>query len=74
MTTPSPTVKWLAIAALLGTGLIHLLEARRTVGLPGLPAEPGAWLEPIGVASLVCETLFVILFVLTRKVRADASP
>ncbi len=127
MTTPSPTVKWLAIAALLGTGLIHLLEARdsfgdatykgllfvangagalvaafgvyrnqravgwllgllvaggallgyvasRTVGLPGLPAEPAAWLEPIGVASLVCETLFVILFVLTRKVRADASP
>ena len=127
MATPSPPVKWLAIAAILGTGLIHLLGARdalgeatykgilfvangagalvaafgvyrnqqkvgwllgllisggallayvasRTVGLPGLPAEPGAWLEPIGVASLVCETLFVILFVLTRKVRAGASP
>jgi hypothetical protein len=126
VTTPSPTVKWLAIAAILGTGLIHLLEARdafgeatykgvlfvangagalvaafgiyrnqqamgwllgllvtggallayvasRTVGLPGLPAEPAAWLEPIGVASLVCESLFVILFVLARKVRADAS-
>ncbi len=127
MTTPSPTVKWLAIAAILGTGLIHLLEARdafgdatykgllfvanaagalvaavglyrnqqavgwllgvlvaggallayvasRTVGLPGLPAEPAAWLEPRGVASLACESLFVILFVFSRKVRADAAP
>ncbi len=126
MTTPSPTVKWLAIAALLGTGLIHFLEARdafgdatykgllfvangagalvaavaiyrnqqalgwllgllvaggallayvasRTVGLPGLPAEPGAWLEPSGVASLVCEGLFLLLFALSRTRRADAS-
>ena len=127
MPTPSPTVKWLAIAAILGTGLIHLLEARdafgdatykgllfvangagalvaaagiyrnqaamgwllglviaggalvayvasRTVGLPGLPAEPAAWLEPSGVASVACESLFVILFVLGRKLRADAAP
>ena len=28
MTTPSPTVKWLAIAAILATGLIHAAEAR----------------------------------------------
>ena len=115
-TSPSPTLKWLAIAAILGTGLIHLVEAQdafgdarykgvlfvangvgalvaafglyrnrrglgwllglmvaggaflayaasRTVGLPGLPAEPDAWLEPMGVASLVCEGLFVALFV-----------
>ena len=124
MATPSPTVKWLAIAAILGVGLIHLLEAQdafgdatykgllfvangagvliaalgvyrnrqvvgwllslliaagaalahvasRTIGLPGLPAEPGAWFEPSGVASLVCESLFVILFVMTRKVWSD---
>lgn len=32
MTTPSPTVKWLAIAALLGTGLIHFMEARDAFG------------------------------------------
>jgi hypothetical protein len=126
MTTLSPALKWLAIAAILGTGLIHVVEARdafgeatykgflfvchgggaltaalgiyrgqrvlgwllgllvaggailayvasRTIGLPGLPAEPDAWLEPIGVASLLCETLFVTLFVVTRKARADAS-
>ena len=120
MATFSPTVKWLAIAAILGTGLIHVVEAQdafgdaaykgllfigngvgalvaaigiyrdqrelgwllgvfiaggalvayvasRTIGLPGLPAEPDAWLEPMGVASLLCETLFVVLFTVTRK-------
>jgi hypothetical protein len=125
MTTPSPTVKWLAIAAILGTGLIHVVEARdafgdatykgllfvsngvgalaaaigiyrdqralgwllgllvaggailayiasRTIGLPGLPAEPDAWLEPMGVASLLCETVFVILFTVTCKSPLDA--
>jgi hypothetical protein len=118
MTAPSPTLKWLALAAILGTGFIHVAEARdafgeatykgllfvanglgslvaafgiyrnqresgwllglvvaagaflgyvasRTVGLPGLPAEPDAWLEPMGVASLVCEALFIILFALS---------
>jgi len=115
----SRTSKWLAIAAILGTGLIHVVEAQdafgdakykgvlfvangvgalvaafglyrnrrvlgwdlgllvaggalvayvasRTIGLPGLPAEPDAWLEPMGVASLVCEGLFVALFVSSR--------
>jgi hypothetical protein len=122
MTTPSSSLKWLAILAILGTGLIHLVEARdafgdatykgvlfvgngigavvaaigihrnqwmlgwllglliaggailayvasRTIGLPGLPAEPDAWLEPMGVASLVCETLVVVLFLVTRGSR-----
>ena len=126
MTTPSPTVKWLAIAAILATGFIHAVEARdafgdaaykgllfigngagalaaaigiyrdqralgwllgllvaggailahvasRTIGLPGLPAEPDAWLEPMGVASLLCETIFVILFAVTHQARPDAS-
>jgi hypothetical protein len=126
MTTPSQVVKWLAIAAILGTGLVHVMEARdafgdatykgllfvgngvgalaaaigifrghrvmgwllgllvaggailayvasRTIGLPGLPAEPDAWLEPAGVASLLCETLFVVLFAATRMARSDAS-
>jgi hypothetical protein len=47
--------------------------ASRTIGLPGLPAEPDAWLEPAGVASLLCETLFVVLFAATRMARPDAS-
>ncbi len=126
MTAPSSTLKWLAIAAILGTGFIHTVEARdafseatykgllfiangvgalvaavgvyrnrrergwllgllvaggaflayvasRTVGLPGLPAEPDAWFEPMGVASLVCEGLFIILFVVSHERRTDAS-
>jgi len=120
MTSPSPTIKVLAIVAILGTGLIHLVEARdafgdatyegllfvangvgalvaavgiyrdqrvlgwllgllvaggaiiayvvsRTVGLPGLPAEPENWFEPMGVAAVLCETLFVVLFAVRRE-------
>jgi hypothetical protein len=41
--------------------------------LPGLPAEPDAWLEPMGVASLVCEALFVIVFAVAQKGQTGAS-
>jgi hypothetical protein len=115
----SPAVKWLAVLAILCTGVIHFVEApdsfgettykgvlfvangigalvaavgivrgqrwgwllglvvaagafiayvlSRTVGLPGLPAEPENWLEPPGVASLICEGLFVVLFLVARS-------
>ncbi len=33
----------------------------RTVGLPGLPAEPGKWFEPLGIASFVAEGAFALL-------------
>ena len=36
--------------------------ASRTVGLPVIPAEPNAWLEPLGIASLIAEALFVAVF------------
>jgi hypothetical protein len=118
-------MKWLAILAILGAGLVHVIEAQdsfgeatykgllfvangagavaaafgifrdrralgwglglliavgsilayaasRTIGLPGLPAEPDAWLEPMGVVSLVCETLFVILFAVARGGATEA--
>jgi hypothetical protein len=39
----------------------------RTLGLPLIPAEPGAWLEPLGVASLVTEGLFVLLFMMRTR-------
>jgi len=126
MASPSRIIKLLAIAAILGTGLIHVVEAReafgeatykgllfvgngagalvaaigiyrdqrvlgwllgllvaggaivayvasRTIGLPGLPAEPDAWLEPMGVAAILCETCFVILFAATRGPGAAAA-
>lgn len=33
----------------------------RTVGLPLLPAEPDAWLEPLGITSFLAEGAFVLL-------------
>jgi hypothetical protein len=37
--------------------------ASRTIGLPGLPAEPDAWFEPLGFASLLAEIAFVGVFI-----------
>jgi len=46
------------IAAASFTGYV----ASRTVGLPHIPAEPEAWLEPLGVLSLIAEGLFAMIF------------
>jgi hypothetical protein len=125
MNSPSATVKWVAIAAILATGLIHAGETKdafgdatykgvlfaancagalvaavgiyrnrlswgwvlgvivaggaflgyvvsRTIGLPGLPAANETWLEPPGVASLVVEALFVVLF-FAKRPRSSAG-
>ena len=37
--------------------------ASRTLGLPYIPAEPEAWLEPLGVAALIAEGLFIAVFI-----------
>jgi uncharacterized membrane protein YfcA len=39
----------------------------RTLGLPMIPAEPDAWLEPLGVASLATESVFVLLFLIRTR-------
>lgn len=54
------TMGW-TLGFIVAAGSIAAYIASRTVGLPGLPAEPENWLEPMGVASLVCEGLFVVL-------------
>ena len=38
----------------------------RTVGLPYIPAEPGAWFEPLGVAAMIAEGLFVAVFIVKQ--------
>jgi hypothetical protein len=38
-----------------------LLSVSRTVGLPGLEVDD-EWFEPMGLASLVVEGLFVVLY------------
>jgi hypothetical protein len=126
MMKPPTAIKWLAVLAIFGTGLVHVLEARdafgdarykgllfvgnglgalvaaigisrdrrmlgwllgllvaggallayvasRTIGLPGLPAEPDAWLEPMGVVSVVCEASFVILFAIAHRGRPETT-
>ncbi len=60
------------LGLLMAGGAIAGYVASRTVGLPGIPAEPDAWLEPWGVASLLVEGLFVILF--AAAYRAQARP
>jgi hypothetical protein len=62
---------WL-LGLVIAVGSILAYVASRTIGLPGLPAEPDAWLEPMGVASLVCEAGFVLLFLMTRDTSIDA--
>ncbi len=49
------------LGLLIAAGSLVGYIASRTIGLPGLPAEPGAWLEPLGVLSLIAEGLFVAL-------------
>lgn len=61
---------WLGLAVAAGAMVAYILS--RTVGLPGLPPEPDAWLEPTGVASLVAEGLFVLAFLLNHE-RLPAS-
>jgi len=55
MTTPSPAVKWLAVAAIHATGLIHAMEARDAFGdatYKGL-LFVGNWVERKGIHSLL---------------------
>ncbi len=49
------------LGALVSGGALAAYIASRTVGLPGLPAEPDAWLEPLGVASLLSEAGFLLV-------------
>ncbi len=50
------------LGLLIAVGSMIGYVASRTVGLPHLPAEPEAWLEPFGVASVIVEGVFVAVF------------
>jgi hypothetical protein len=64
---------WL-LGALVAGGAFLGYVLSRTVGLPGLPAEPDAWFEPLGVASLVAEAVFLIVFAVTRRLSPAQLP
>jgi hypothetical protein len=64
---------WLLGAFVAGGAFLGYVLSR-TVGLPGLPAEPDAWLEPLGIASLVAEVVFLTAFAVTRRQSSVAQP
>jgi hypothetical protein len=54
----SDTRGWhLGIAVAASAAVGYVLS--RTIGLPLLPAEPDAWFEPLGIASLLVEVAFL---------------
>jgi hypothetical protein len=64
---------WL-LGAFVAAGAFLGYVLSRTVGLPGLPAEPDAWFEPLGVASLIAEGVFLMAFAVTRRQSPPQHP
>jgi len=54
------------LALIIAVGSFGGYVASRTVGLPYIPAEPENWFEPLGVASLIAELLFIVVFIVKR--------
>src|SRR5499427_8354019 len=56
------------LGVLISAGALMLYIVSRTVGLPGLEIDD-EWFEPLGVASLLVEGLYVIVYasVVTRS-------
>ena len=55
------------LGLLIAAGSLIGYAVSRSVGLPQIPAEPDAWLEPLGVAALIAEGLFVAVFIRLRS-------
>ena len=55
-----------SLGFLIAAGSFIGYVASRTVGLPYIPAEPEAWLEPLGVASLIVEGLFMACVIIKQ--------
>ena len=55
------------LGLMVAAGALAGYIASRTVGLPMIPAEPDAWFEPLGVASMIAEGLFIAVYLLALK-------
>lgn len=62
---------WILGTMVTGGAVIAYL-ASRTIGLPGLPVDP-AWLEPLGVLSVVAEALFLTQAMAALRSRASSA-
>ncbi len=49
------------LGLLVAVGALAGYVASRTIGMPGIPAEPDAWFEPLGITSLLAEGLFSLV-------------
>ena len=56
------------LGLMIAVGSLGGYVASRTVGLPYIPAEPGAWFEPLGLAAMIAEVLFMSVFI-GKKIR-----
>jgi hypothetical protein len=63
-----------SLGLLVTAGALILYIISRTVGLPGLEVDD-EWFEPMGVASVIAEALYVLLYVyvMTRSPAQDIS-
>ncbi len=50
------------LGLMVAAGAFGGYVASRTVGLPLIPPEPDNWFEPLGVASLIAEGLYIAVF------------
>jgi hypothetical protein len=49
------------LASIVAGAIFAGYLANVTIGLPGLPAQPGAWQDPLGLIALVAEGLMIAL-------------
>lgn len=63
------------LGLVISVGSILAYVMSRTAGLPGLPAEPDEWLEPLGVISLLAEAGFTAIALASfRPVAPNNTP
>lgn len=64
------------LGLVVAAGALIAYIISRTIGLPGLEAEPDAWFEPLGLASMIVEALFTALavWVLSRTTATQPQP
>ena len=54
------------LGLMIAVGSMGGYIASRTVGLPLIPPEPDAWFEPLGIAAMTAETLFILVFMIKQ--------
>ena len=56
-----------ALGALIAGGSLIGYIVKATMGMPGMPPEADAWTDPVGLAAVVAEGLFLGIFAFAWK-------